>query len=108
MWGLSLVKFFGTWEWVRAGVSRDVRMQGLVFVSSVWGWGMVVSAVRFRPCVVEYGLHALHLKMLSWLEFGRCVRILRVLRRRWVVRDFRGDCMMGFLRVGDIWCVVGG
>ncbi len=26
----------------------------------------------------------------------------------WVVRDVNGACMMGFLRVWDIWCAVGG
>ena len=54
---------------------------GFCFVSSVWGWSMVVSAVRLRPCVVGDGFYALHWKVLSWLEFGRCVKILRVLRR---------------------------
>jgi hypothetical protein len=69
---------------------------------------MVVSAIRLRPCLVGDGFHALYENMLSWLEFGRCVRVLRVLHRRWVVRDFSGGCMMGLLRVVDIWCVVGG
>jgi hypothetical protein len=67
-----------------------------------------VSVVRLRPLVVGDGFHALHWKMLSWLEFGRCMRVLRVLRRRWVVRDVSGGCMMDLLRVEGIWCVVGG
>ena len=54
------------------------------------------------------GFHALHWKMLSWIEFGRCVRVLRVLRRRWVVRDVSGGCKMGLFWVDDIWCIVGG
>ena len=65
MWGLSLVGCLGTWEWVGAGLSRGVGMEGFVFVSSVWGWDMVVSAVRLRPCVVGDGFHALHWKMFS-------------------------------------------
>ena len=108
MRGLTLVGCLGTWEWVGAGVSRGAGMEGFVIVSSIWGWGMVVSAVRLKPCVVGDGFLALHWKMLSWLEFDRCVRILRVLRWVWVVREVSGGCMMGSLRVGDIWCVVGG
>ena len=69
---------------------------------------MVVSFVRLRPCVVGIGLHVLQWKMSSWLELGRCMRFLHVLRRRWVVRVASGGCMMGLLRVEGIWCVVGG
>ena len=91
-----------------AGVLWGVGMEGFVSVSSVWGCDMVVLAVRLRPYVVGDGFHALLWKMLSWLEFGRRVRVLLVLRRRWVVRDVSCDRMMGLLRVEDIWCVVGG
>jgi len=68
---------------------------------------MLVSVVRLRPCVVEDGFHALYWNMLSWLEVGRCMRVLRILRRRWVERDVSGGCMVGLLRVVGICCVVG-
>jgi hypothetical protein len=69
---------------------------------------MIVSVVGLRLCVVGDGFHILHLNMLSWLGCGRCVRVLRVLRRECVVRDVSGGCMMCSLWVVDVCYVVGG
>jgi len=68
---------------------------------------MVLSRVGLRPCVVEDGFHALHWKMLRYLEFGCCMRVLRVFRRRCVVRDVSGCCKAGLLRVEDVWFIDG-
>jgi len=108
MWGISWVSYLEAWMWVAARATWGVGMEGFGSFSSIWGWGTEVPVERSRPCVVGKGFHALHWKMLSWLEFGRCMWVLRILRRGWVVRDICGGCVMGFLRVEVVWCVGGG
>jgi hypothetical protein len=80
-------------------VTRGVGVEDIGSFSSIWGWDMVVSVVKLRLCVVGEGFYALHWKMLSWLKFGRCMRVLRVLRSAWTVRDARSGFMIGILRV---------
>ena len=65
-------------------------------IEAMYGWGWIP---RFALEDVEF---------MSWLEVCRCVRVLRVLQWRWGVRNVSGGCMMGLLRVEDIWCLVGG
>ena len=93
------------------GVAVGCLFSGVGFGSGFWvfivflGWSMGVSDVRVRPCVVGEGFHALHWKMLSWFVFGCLMRALRILRWPWVVRDARGEFIVGFLRVIGLWCV---
>jgi len=108
MCGLSRVGCLGTWEWVGAEDAWGMGMEGIGSVSSIWGWGVVVSGVGLRPCVVGGGFHALYWNMLSWLEFGRYTWVLRCLRRGWVLQDVSGGCMLGLVRVEVAWFIYGG
>jgi len=70
------------------------------------GWGMVVSTVGLRSCVVGGGIYALHWNMLSWLRLG-CSRVLCGLRFRRVGRVVSGGFMSSFVCRGVEGVVVG-
>ncbi len=72
--------------------------------SSILGWSMGMFDVWASSCVVGEGFHALYWKMSSCFMFGCWMRALRVLRWARVVRDARGGCMVGFLRVVGLLC----
>ena len=88
--GSSPVGCLGMCECGGAEVSMDVNVRELGSASVVWRVGMAVTVMGLRAWAAGDGFQALHWNVLSWSEFGRCTRVLRVFHREWVVRIVMG------------------